>query len=97
MLVLPSEEAGVVDAMIKAVQPARNLHDQLRNTIDGQAQDIVDYLTPFDPSQYVFHDHTRTGDEVIEEVIPHAQCLASQLFLAVRASGRWRSWCTAAD
>ena len=63
------------------VQPARNLHDQIRNAIGGQAQDIFNNPTPFDPSQYVFHDHARTGDEVIEEMIPHAQGLASRLFL----------------
>lgn len=62
------------------MQPARNLHDQIRNASCGQAQDIFDNPTPFDSGQHVFHDHTGTGDEVIEEVIPYAQGLASRLF-----------------
>ena len=62
------------------MQPARNLHDQIRHANCGQAQDIVDHPTPFDPGQHVFHDHACTGDEVIEEVLPDAQCLAARLF-----------------
>ena len=65
----------------KIVQAARNLHDQIRNALFGQAQDIFDNPTPFDPGNHVFHDHARTGEEVIEELIPHAQCLAFRLFL----------------
>ncbi len=63
------------------MQPTRNLHNQIRNASGGQAQDIVDNPTPFDPGQHVFHDHAGTGDEVIEEGIPDAQCLAPRLFL----------------
>jgi hypothetical protein len=63
------------------VQAARNLHDQIREAVFGQTQDIFDDPTPFDPSNYVFHDHAGTGEEAIEELIPYAQCLAFRLFL----------------
>ncbi len=62
------------------MQATRNLHDQIRNTRFGQAQDIFDNPTSFDPGNHVFHDDARTGDEVIEELIPHTQCLAFWLF-----------------
>jgi hypothetical protein len=62
------------------MQPTCNLHDQIRNASCGQAQDILDNPTPFDSGQHVFHDHAGTGDEVIEEVIPYAQCLTPRLF-----------------
>ncbi len=62
------------------VQPARHLHDQIRHAIGGQAQDLFDHPTPFDPSQDVCHDHARPRDAGIEEVISHAQGLASRLF-----------------
>src|SRR5713226_6567804 len=69
------------------MQAARNLHDHIRNTSFGQTQDIFDYPTPFHPGNRVFHDDAHTGDEVIEELVPHAQLLAFGFFLAV-ASGR---------
>src|SRR5712692_304633 len=62
------------------VQAARNLHDQIRHVGFGQPQDIFDNPTPFDPSNHVFYDHARTGEEVIEELLPHAQFLAFRLF-----------------
>ena len=62
------------------VQSASNLHDQTSHAIYGQAQDIFDNPTAFDPGKHVFHDHTRTGEQVIEELIPHAQCLAFRFF-----------------
>jgi hypothetical protein len=65
----------------EVMQPACNLHDQIRNANSGQAQDIVDNPTPFDPSQHVFHHHACTRDEVIAEAIPDTQCLAPRLFL----------------
>lgn len=64
----------------KIVQAARNLHDQIRNADFGQAQDIFDNPTPFDSGNHVFHDDARTGENVIEELIPHAQVLAFGLF-----------------
>ena len=51
------------------VQSASNLHDQISHAICGQAQDIFDNPTAFDPGKHVFHDHTRTGEQVIEELI----------------------------
>ena len=62
------------------MQAARNLHDQIRHTRFGQAQDIFDYATPFHPGNHVFHDDAYTGDEVVEERVPHAQLLALRLF-----------------
>jgi len=62
------------------MQATRNLHDQISNTRFGQAQDIFDNPTSFDPSNHVFHDDARTGDKVIEELLPHTQCLAFWLF-----------------
>ncbi len=62
------------------MQAARNLHDHIRHTSFGQAQDIFDYPTPFHPGNHVFHDDAYTGDEVIEERVPHAQLLAFGLF-----------------
>ncbi len=62
------------------MQAARNLHDYIRHTRFGQAQDIFDSPTPFHPGNHVFHDDAYTGDEVIEELVPHAQLLAFGLF-----------------
>jgi hypothetical protein len=65
----------------KIMQAARNLHDQIRHTRFGQAQDIFDYAAPFHPGNHVFHDDADTGDQVIAELVPYAQGLASGLFL----------------
>lgn len=62
------------------VQATRNLHDQIRYPICRQTQDIFDNPAPFDPGKHVFHHHTRTGKEVIEEVMAHAQGLAFGFF-----------------
>ena len=62
------------------MQAARNLHDQIRYTRFGQAQDIFNYAASFHPSNHIFHHDTDTGDEVIEELVPYAQGLASGLF-----------------
>ena len=62
------------------MQAARNLHDPIRHTRFGQAQDIFDDPAPFHPGYHVFHDEADTGDEVIEELVPDAQGLASGLF-----------------
>jgi hypothetical protein len=58
------------------VQAARNLHDEIRDALGGQAQDIFDNPTPFHPGNHVFYDHARTGHEVIQEPVSHAQLLA---------------------
>src|SRR5712692_7774413 len=63
------------------VQAARNLHDPIRNVGFGQAQDLFDDPTPFDPGNHVFHDHARTGEDTIEDLLLHAQFLAFWLFL----------------
>jgi hypothetical protein len=62
------------------VQAARNLHAQIRHAVCGQAQDIFDNPTPFDPGKHIFHHHARTGEEVIEERVPYAQLLALGVF-----------------
>src|SRR5437870_4056623 len=55
-----------------------------QKAVCGQAQDIFDNPTPFDPRKHVFHHHTRTGDEGIEELILHAQGLALRFFFGCR-------------
>jgi len=72
------ERVTTTDAEI--VQSASNLHNQISNALCGQAQDIFDNPTPFDPGKHVFHDHTRTGEEVIEEPVRHAQLPAFGFF-----------------
>ena len=62
------------------MQATCNLHDQISNTSFGQAQDIFDSPTPFHPGNHIFHDYAHTGDEVIEELVPHAQLLTFGLF-----------------
>lgn len=62
------------------VQAARNLHDQIGEAVFGQAQDIFDNPTPFAPGQHVFHHHARTGEEVMQEGMAHAQGLAFGVF-----------------
>jgi hypothetical protein len=68
------------------VQAARNLHDEIRDALGGQAQDILDNPTPFHPGKSVFYDHACTGDEVIQEPVLHAQLLAFGFFLGCRVS-----------
>src|SRR5207249_1510959 len=61
------EQVTTTDAEI--VQSASNLHDQISHAICGQAQDIFDNPTAFDPGKHVFHDHTRTGEQVIAAIV----------------------------
>jgi hypothetical protein len=68
------------------MQAARNLHDEIRDALCGQAQDIFDNPTPFHPSNHIFYDHAAAGDEVIEEPVLHAQLLALRFFLGCRVS-----------
>jgi hypothetical protein len=63
------------------MQAARNLHDQIRHTRFGQAQDIFDYAAPFHPGNHIFHHNADTGDEMSEELVSDAQGLAAGLFL----------------
>jgi hypothetical protein len=62
------------------MQAARNLHDHIRDTRFGSAQDIFDYTAAFPPGNHVCHDDADTGDEVIEALVPYAQGLASWFF-----------------
>jgi hypothetical protein len=66
------------------MQTTCNLHHLIGYTYCGEAQDIFDNPTPFDSSKHVFHDHAGTGEEVIQEAIPHTQCLAFGLFFGCR-------------
>jgi hypothetical protein len=68
------------------VQAARNLHDEIRDALGGQTQDIFDNATPFHPGNHVFYNHACAGDEMIEESVLHAQLLASRFFLGCRGS-----------
>ena len=67
------------DAQI--VQATRNLHDQIRDAVGRQTQDIFDNPTPFDASNDVFDDHTRAGKEAIEKLLADTQVPALGLFL----------------
>jgi hypothetical protein len=62
------------------VQAARNLHHHIRNTLGGQAQDIFDYPTPFDPSEHVFDHYPHTGGELVVELFPYRELFAFGLF-----------------
>jgi len=66
----------------KIVQAARNLHDEIRDALGGQAEDIFDNPAPFHPGNDVFYDHACTGDEGIEAPVFDAQLLAFGFFLA---------------
>jgi hypothetical protein len=70
----------------KIVQAARNLHDEIRQALCGQAQGIFDNPAPFHPGNDVFDDHACTGDEVIEEPVLYAQLLAFGFFFGCRVS-----------
>ena len=68
------------------VQAARNLHDEIRDALGGQAQDIFDNPTPFHPGKHVFYDYACTGNEVIQEPVFYAQLLAFGFFFGCRVS-----------
>ena len=70
------------DAQI--MQTTGNLHHQIRHAILGQAQHIFHNPTPFDPSDGVFDYYSRTGVDLIQEMIAHAQVFAFRLFLGWR-------------
>ena len=63
------------------MQAARNLHDHIRPTRCGEAQDIFAYTASFHPGHHGFHDDADTGDAVIEALVSYAQGLASWLFV----------------
>jgi hypothetical protein len=68
------------------VQAARNLHDEIRDALRRQPQDLFDHPTPFHPSKHVFYDDTGAGDAGIEAPVRHAQRLAFGVFFGCRVS-----------
>ena len=63
------------------MQATGNLHNQIRNPSFGETQDIFDDPAPLHASKHVFHNDADPGDQMIEELVPNAQLLASGLFL----------------
>jgi hypothetical protein len=62
------------------VQAARNLHHSIRDAFCGEAQNIFDNTAAFDPGERVLDDDTRTGEDRVDELLPHAQLFAFGLF-----------------
>ena len=62
------------------VQAARNLHHAIRDACFGEAQDIFDNATAFDPGDRVLDDDTRTGEDRVDELLPDAPFFAFGLF-----------------
>jgi len=54
------------------MQAAGNLHHQVRHALYGQAEDIFDNATPFDPRDHVFDHHTRAGEDAVEQLLANA-------------------------
>ena len=67
-------------AHAKIMQATGNLHDHVRNPRFGETQDIFDDAAPLHAGNHVFHNNADTGDQMIEELVPNAQLLASGLF-----------------
>lgn len=63
------------------MQTARNLHHSIRDAFFGEAQDIFDNATAFDPGECVLDDDTHTGDDRVDELLTDAQLFAFGLFL----------------
>ena len=55
------------------VQAACNLHHAIRDAFFGEAQDIFDKATAFDPGDRVLDDDPRTGEEVTETRVTERQ------------------------
>ena len=70
------------------MQTASNLHHHVRNALGGQAQDIFDDPTPFDPSDHVFDYHPHTGEDPVVERLSHRQRFALGLFLGCMVNTR---------
>ena len=66
------------------VQAARNLHDEIRDALCSQTQDIFDNPTPLHSGHHIFYDDASAGDEVIEEPGLYTQRLALRFFLGCR-------------
>jgi hypothetical protein len=63
------------------VQPARNLHDSIRDAFFGEAQDIFDNAAAFAPGARVLDDDPRTGEDRVDEFLTDAQLFTFGLFL----------------
>ena len=63
------------------VQAACNLHHAIRDAFFGEAQDIFDNATAFDPGDRVLDDDPRTGEDRVEELLTDAQLFPFRLFL----------------
>lgn len=72
----------------QVVQTTGNLHHPVRNPRLGEAQDIFDNPTAFDPGDNVFHHDTCRGDKPIQQTIAHTQGLAFGLFFGCAVSTR---------
>jgi hypothetical protein len=53
----------------KIVQGTGHLHDQVRKTSFGIAQNIFNNSTPFDPGYGMLNDNPRPGDQSVEPLI----------------------------
>jgi hypothetical protein len=62
------------------VQAARNLHHAIRDAFFGEAQDIFDKATAFDPGDRVLDDDPRTGEDRVDELLTDAQLFTFGLF-----------------
>jgi hypothetical protein len=54
------------------VQATGNLHQEVRNAIFRQPQDIFDNATPLDACKYMLDYHAYTGNEAIDELVRDA-------------------------
>ena len=70
----------------EVVQPTRDLHHQVRDTILGQAQGFLDNPTAFDTGDHVLDLDAHTGDHLVQELVSPAEFLAPRLFFGWRVS-----------
>ena len=64
------------------MQATGNLHQEVRNTIFRQPQDIFDNATPLDACKRMLDDHAYAGNEAIEELVCDAEVFPWRFFLA---------------
>ena len=72
----------------QVMQTTGNLHHSVRNIRLGEAQDIFDNPTAFDPGDNVFHHDARRGDKPVQQAIAHTQGLAYGFFFGWAVSTR---------